>query len=149
MNIELKPIGFLRTDEKNIPRHWTVSEVEGTLIIDEKYLEGCKDIKAGQRIVVLFYFHQSPEFTPDQLSQTPPNRSEKIGVFSICSPIRPNPIGMSVLDVLGIENNAIHTKGVDMVDGTTHSGYQTLCTGQDWCPVAPEPERILHPATRL
>ena len=118
MNIELKPIGFLRTDEKNIPRHWTVSAVEGTLIIDEKYLEGCKDIKAGQRIVVLFYFHQSPEFTPDQLSQTPPNRSEKIGVFSICSPIRPNPIGLSVLDVLGLENNAIHVRRVDMVDGT-------------------------------
>ena len=118
MKIELKPIGFLRTDEKNIPRHWTVSAVEGTLIIDEKYLEGCKDIKAGQRIVVLFYFHQSPEFTPDQLSQTPPNRSEKRGVFSICSPLRPNPIGLSVLDVLGLENNAIHVRRVDMVDGT-------------------------------
>jgi len=118
MKIELRPIGFLRTDETNIPRHWTVSEVEGTLIIDEKYLEGCEDIKAGQRIVVLFYFHQSPGFTPDDLSQMPPNRSEKMGVFSICSPIRPNPIGMSVLDVLSVENNAIHAKGVDMVDGT-------------------------------
>ena len=118
MMIEWKPIGFLRTDEKNIPRHWTVSEVEGTLIIDEKYLEGCKDIKAGQRIVVLFFFHQSPGFTPDDLSQTPPSRSERIGIFSICSPIRPNPIGMSVLDVLGVENNVIHVKGVDMVNGT-------------------------------
>jgi tRNA-Thr(GGU) m(6)t(6)A37 methyltransferase TsaA len=118
MKIEWKPIGFLRTDEKNIPRHWTVSEVEGTLIIDEKYLEGCKDINAGQRIVAIFHFHQSPGFTPDYLSQTPPNQSEKRGVFSICSPIRPNPIGMSVLDVLGVENNTIHVKGVDMVDGT-------------------------------
>lgn len=112
------PIGFLRTDEKSIPRHWTVSEVEGTLIIDEKYLEGCKDIKAGQRIVVLFFFHQSSGFTPGDLSQTPPNQSDKRGVFSICSPIRPNPIGLSVLDVLGVENNAIYVKRVDMVDGT-------------------------------
>ena len=118
MMIEWKPIGFLRTNEKNVPRHWTVSEVEGTLIIDEKYLEGCKDIKTGQRIVVLFFFHQSPGFTPDDLSQTPPSRSERIGIFSICSPIRPNPIGLSVLDVLGVEKISIHVKGVDMVNGT-------------------------------
>ena len=72
MKIDVKPIGFLHTDETAIPRHWTVSEVEGTLIIDEAYREGCKDIQAGQRIVALFHFHQSPPFTPEYLSQTPP-----------------------------------------------------------------------------
>ena len=48
----------------------------------------------------------------------PPHRTESRGVFSLCSPIRPNPIGMSVLEVLGVERNRIHVKRVDLLDGT-------------------------------
>jgi tRNA (Thr-GGU) A37 N-methylase len=39
-------------------------------------------------------------------------------VFAICSPIRPNPIGMSVLEVLGVRGASIDVKGLDMLDGT-------------------------------
>ena len=118
MSIELKPIGFVRTDAKEIPRHWSISDVEGTLVIDEKYLEGLKDIEPGQRIVVIFNFHRSPEFTSKFLRQTPPHREKEMGVFSICSPIRPNPIGMSILEVLGVEGTSIHVKRLDMQEGT-------------------------------
>lgn len=118
MKIELTPIGFVKTEAKSIPRHWTVSDVEGKIIINEKYKEGIRDIKAGQRIIVLFYFHQSPPFTPDILKQKPKHSDESKGVFSICSPVRPNPIGMSVVEVLGIEGSIIHIKGLDMIDGT-------------------------------
>ena len=118
MSIEMEPIGFVQTDAEKIPRHWSVSDVGGTLVIDEKYLHGLKDIRAGQRIVVIFHFHRSPKFTSQFLSQTPPHRGEQLGVFSICSPIRPNPIGMSVLEVLGREDNIIYVKGLDMQDGT-------------------------------
>ena len=118
MKIELAPIGFVRTDIEKVPRHWTVSDVEGTIVIDGQYREGLKDIKAGRRIVVLFYFHQSPRFTKDFLVQVPPQRTEQLGVFSICSPIRPNPLGMSVVEVLGVDGSIIHIKGLDMVDGT-------------------------------
>ncbi len=118
MSIELKPIGFVRTDAKEIPRHWSISDVEGTLVIDEKYLEGLKDIEPGQRIVVIFNFHRSPEFTSRFLRQTPPHRGKEMGVFSICSPIRPNPIGMSILEVLEVEGTTIHVKRLDMLEGT-------------------------------
>jgi tRNA (Thr-GGU) A37 N-methylase len=50
MKIELTPIGFVKTSIKNIPRHWTISDVEGRIVIDKKYKEGLRDIKAGQRI---------------------------------------------------------------------------------------------------
>ncbi|MBW1896493.1 MAG: tRNA (N6-threonylcarbamoyladenosine(37)-N6)-methyltransferase TrmO [Deltaproteobacteria bacterium] len=118
MSIDLKPIGFVQTDVGQVPRHWTVSDVEGKLVIDEAYLKGLRDIEAGQRIVVLFHFHQSPPFSSDFLTQKPPNREERLGVFSICSPIRPNPIGMSVLEVLGVEENVIRVRWLDMIDGT-------------------------------
>ena len=118
MKIELAPIGFVRTDIEKVPRHWTISDAEGTIVIDEQFREVLKDIQTGQRIVVLFYFHQSPRFTKDFLVQVPPQRTEQLGVFSICSPIRPNPLGMSVVEVLGVEDGIIHVKGLDMVDGT-------------------------------
>lgn len=118
MKIEFEPIGFVKTDVTEIPRHWTVSDAAGTIVIDEQYKEGLRDIKAGQRIVVLFYFHQSLQFTPDLLVQNPRHRNEQLGVFSICSPVRPNPIGMSVVEVLGIDGCTIRIKGLDMIDGT-------------------------------
>jgi tRNA-Thr(GGU) m(6)t(6)A37 methyltransferase TsaA len=118
MKIELKSIGFVKTETENVPRHWTISDAEGTIVIDKQFQEGLRDIKVGQRIVVLFYFHQSPRFTRDLLVQKPRHRNEHMGVFSICSPVRPNPLGMSVVEVLGIEGSIIHIKGLDMIDGT-------------------------------
>ncbi|MGQ9569665.1 MAG: tRNA (N6-threonylcarbamoyladenosine(37)-N6)-methyltransferase TrmO [Thermodesulfovibrionales bacterium] len=118
MKIEFKPIGFVKTDVPTVPRHWTISDVEGKLVIYEKYTEGLRDIQRGQSIIVIFHFHQSKEFELRHLIQTPPHRNEKLGVFSTCSPIRPNPIGISVLEVLGIEGNIIYVKGLDMIDGT-------------------------------
>ena len=118
MGIELRPIGFVRTDAREIPRHWSLSDVEGTLVIYEEYREGLRDIEAGQRIVVIFNFHRSPEFTSRLLRQTPPHRNREMGVFSICSPVRPNPIGMSILEVLGVVGTTVHVKRLDMLEGT-------------------------------
>jgi tRNA-Thr(GGU) m(6)t(6)A37 methyltransferase TsaA len=118
MSTEMQPIGFVRTDAQQVPRHWTVSDVKGSLVIDSRYQEGLRDIKKNQRIVVIFHFHRSPKFTSGLLRQTPPNRKEDLGVFSICSSRRPNPIGMSVLKVLDVRSNVIHVQGLDMIDGT-------------------------------
>ena len=118
MSIELRPIGFVCTDARELPRHWSVSDVEGTLIIGEEYSEGLRGIRAGQRIVVIFHFHRSPGFSSELLWQTSGQTGRESGVFSICSPVRPNPIGMSVLEVLGVRGASIDVKSLDMLDGT-------------------------------
>jgi tRNA-Thr(GGU) m(6)t(6)A37 methyltransferase TsaA len=118
MTIEMEPIGFVSTDAETIPRSWSVSDVKGTLVIDESYVEGLRDIKPGQRIYVIFHFHQSPDFTSQFMRISRPNREEKVGVFSTHSPFRPNPIGLSLLEVLGIDGNVVQVKGLDMLDGT-------------------------------
>jgi hypothetical protein len=48
MNIKLKPIGLIKTDGPTVPRHWTLSEVTGKIVIDEAYSKGMKDIQEGQ-----------------------------------------------------------------------------------------------------
>jgi tRNA-Thr(GGU) m(6)t(6)A37 methyltransferase TsaA len=128
------PIGFVHTDANSIPRHWTVSDVEGTLVIDARYLEGLKDIKPRQRIVVIFHFHQSHAFDESYLTQRPRHRKKPLGVFSICSPVRPNPIGMSVLEVLGINNNIVKVKGLDMLDGTPILDIKPCILDKHDCP---------------
>jgi len=118
MSIEMKPIGYVSTDAEAIPRCWVVSDVEGALVIDEAYSEGLRDIQPGQHIDVIFHFHESPEFTTEYMRITPPTRREEVGVFSTRSPFRPNPVGLSRLQVLGIDGSVIRVKGLDMLDGT-------------------------------
>ncbi len=93
-----------KTDAEKVPRSWRFSDLEGRLVIDEAYEEGLANIEPGQRIVVIFNFHESPAFSPDLLRQTPPHRRQgapgvdrSTGIFSICSPVRSNPRGMPVL----------------------------------------------------
>lgn len=118
MSIEMKPIGFVRTDAREVPRSWKVSDVKGTLEINEVFSDGLRDIKPGQRIYVIFHFHKSPEFSGQFMRIKPPAYDKKVGVFNTHSPFRPNPIGMSILDVLDIKGTVIHVKGLDMLDGT-------------------------------
>lgn len=118
MGIELTPIGFARVEAEEVPRNWRRSELEGALEIDDRYTGGLADIQPGERIVVIFNFHRSPGFSAELLRQTPPHTGKETGIFSICSPVRPNPIGMSVLKVLGVDGGTVRVKGLDMLDGT-------------------------------
>ncbi len=118
MTFSMKPIGFVYTDATEIPRHWSISNIEGRIVIDSAYMAGLSDIQRGKRIIVIFCFHKSPAFEPGLLKQTPPHRDRPLGVFSICSPRRPNLIGLSVLEVLHIEGRVIGVKGLDMLNQT-------------------------------
>ena len=116
--INFKPIGYVKVDKTYIPKHYNDSSLIGKIIINDKYLSGLKDIKTDSCIVVLFYFHKSPDFTEDFLRRVPPHGDREMGVFSICSPVRPNPIGLSILKVIEINRNVLTVKHIDMLDGT-------------------------------
>ena len=88
------------------------------MVIDEEYSEGLRGIGPGQRIVVIFHFHRSPGFSPEYLRQTSGQDGREAGVFSLCSPIRPNPVGMSVLEVLGVRGANVDVRRLDALDGT-------------------------------
>lgn len=118
MQITLSPIGYLRTEQTELPRHWSVSEERGRIELDPQYAAGLQGIEAGQEIVVLFAFHRSEAFSPELLVQRPPHSDHERGVFATCSPRRPNPIGLSVLRVLEISETALEVARIDMVDGT-------------------------------
>ena len=116
--ISMEPIGYISTNVEIIPRTWQISDVEGSLIIDERYGEGLENIKPGQRIYVIFHFHKSPIFEQKYLRIRRPHHDRETGVFSTHSPIRPNPLGLSILEVVAVDGNMVHVKGLDMMDGT-------------------------------
>ena len=128
------PIGTVRHEASSVPRHWSVSTLEGDLVIDPIYMEGLRSIRAGDRMMVLFHFHRSTPFEPGLLVQRPPHRQTDMGVFSICSPRRPNPIGLSVVEVLAVQANTLRVKGLDMFDGTPIIDLKPFVTRAADCP---------------
>ncbi len=75
-----------------------------------------EDLSTFSHIWVLFVFDQNPNWRPKVL---PPFGSDKRrGVFATRSPHRPNPIGMSVLQLHGIDGLTLHVSGLDILDGT-------------------------------
>jgi len=120
MKVTMRPVGFVRTKARQIPKHFSISRVEGELVIYEAYRDGLEGVSPGDRIVVLFWFHKSKPFAPAHLKQYPrgDRRRRKRGVFNLCSPIRPNAIGLSVVHVLEKKGTTLRVRGIDMLDGT-------------------------------
>jgi len=90
---------------------------ESRIVLDPTLTEGLTSLEPGQRIMVVFYFHRSQNF---DLLQHPrgDKSSPRRGVFALRSPRRPNPIGVTVVDLVAIEGNVLRVRGLDAIDGT-------------------------------
>lgn len=119
MQIAYEPIGFVHspiTDAAEAPRFFTVSDIAGTIEILEPFREGLKGLASGDRIIVLFHFHLAPS---GELIQCRRGTGEPTGVFNLCSPVRPNPIGLSVLTIRDMgDDGVLRVEGLDMIDKT-------------------------------
>jgi len=120
MEIALTPVGTMHCGISKIvdaPKNYSESAETGRLEIFPRYLEALEGIRVGQTIVVLFWLHEARR---DILKVYPRgDRSRGLrGVFATRSPIRPNPIALSELKVLRIQDNVIEVAGVDVIDGT-------------------------------
>lgn len=117
---QLKIIGVLHgdlTSRQQAPKNFDESDHTGTLEIYPPYCDALDGITAGQTIVVLFWLHLSNR---EVLKLYPRgDRSRGLhGVFATRSPARPNPIAISELKVLAVEDTRILVKGLDILDGT-------------------------------
>jgi tRNA (adenine37-N6)-methyltransferase len=119
MSIVLKPIGVVRspfTDTTQIPKGCGARHVaEGTLEIDVAYEAGLADIDGFSHLYVIWIFDRVDGF---DLVAHPPNDDRPHGVFATRSPRRPNPLGLTVVELLGRNGRVLRVRGVDMLDGT-------------------------------
>jgi tRNA-Thr(GGU) m(6)t(6)A37 methyltransferase TsaA len=119
MEILVRPIGYLRTpftETAQIPRGVGATHTsEGTIEILPELREGLRDIEGFSHLYVIWLFHRASGY--DLLSR-PPTDDREHGVFATRSPRRPNPIGLTVVRLLGRTEASLRVRGVDMLDGS-------------------------------
>jgi tRNA-Thr(GGU) m(6)t(6)A37 methyltransferase TsaA len=90
-------------------------KAEGVIEVLPEFVDGLLDIEGFSHLYVLWVFDRSDGFS---LRATPPTDDRPHGVFATRSPRRPNPIGLTVVELQGREGNRLQVRGIDMLDGT-------------------------------
>jgi len=114
-----RPIGYVRSPYKStqeIPKGLGAKhEAEGVFEILPELETGLTDIEGFSHLIVIWLFDRSQGF---DLLGTPPSDNRPHGVFATRSPRRPNPIGLTIVELLRRDGRMVHVRGVDMLDGT-------------------------------
>src|SRR6516162_8323316 len=114
-----RPIGYVRSpysETSKVPKGLGAKhEAEGALVILPEFGEGLKDIEGFSHLYVIWCFDRAEGA---ELTAHPPCDDRTHGVFATRSPMRPNPIALTVVELLGRNGNELLVRGVDMLDGT-------------------------------
>jgi tRNA (adenine37-N6)-methyltransferase len=114
-----RAIGFVSSPYKDagqVPKGLGAKhEADGVLTILPEFELGLTDIEGFSHLVVLWEFDRADGFA---LLGTPPSDNRPHGVFATRSPRRPNPIGLTIVELRRREGIELQVRGVDMLDGT-------------------------------
>jgi len=115
----MKPIGTIHTPFNTLEdmpiQPKGAEEVIGTVELEEQYIEGLADLEGFSHIYLLYQFHMAQRTA---LTVTPFMDNRPRGVFATRSPLRPNHIGISIVKIIGVEQNIITVQGIDILNGT-------------------------------
>ena len=118
MEFLFKPIGFVENDVHPFEDvNW--GEVESRIRVLDEFADGLFGLDDYNYLEVFFLFHLS-SWSSDHLYVHPHGRADLplVGGFSTHSPVRPNPIGFSIVKLVSCEGNVLHVLGLDAYDGT-------------------------------
>ena len=125
--IQLRPIGFVRRDaaREDVRARW--EELESEIEVLEPYAPGLEGVDGFSHLIVLTYLHEVDQAGRGTLRVKPRgllrfgltlDELPTVGVFACDSPVRPNPIGVSVVRLLGRKGRMLRVRGLDAFDGT-------------------------------
>jgi tRNA-Thr(GGU) m(6)t(6)A37 methyltransferase TsaA len=116
MEIKIKPIGFVKNDVKE-QRFGNWNDVVSEIILDKEYEEALDGIEDYSHINVVFWMNEVKtckiKYQPQGNKGVP-----VVGIFACRCPVRPNPIGITTVELLERKNNAIKVKGLDVINNT-------------------------------
>jgi len=110
-------IGTIHTPWKTrqeCPKRGSTDGPVCTIVIDERWREGLTGLAGHQRVQVLYWMDRARR---DLVLQTP-FQKETRGTFALRSPVRPNPIASSLVELVSVEGNSVQVRGLDCLDGT-------------------------------
>jgi tRNA-Thr(GGU) m(6)t(6)A37 methyltransferase TsaA len=115
----IEPIGIIHTQFRvieNMPIQPTgAGDVTGTVELLPELADGLRDLDGFSHVILLYYFHEAKR---TNLLVTPFLDRRERGVFATRAPVRPNHIGMSVVELVAVEDNVLTVRGIDVLDGT-------------------------------
>ena len=117
MKINYESIGYVESEYNESSPREQIRDRESRIILDPQFSEGLKGLEPGQRLMVLFHFDRIKEYQPHQHPRGDRDRPKK-GVFAIRTPRRPNPIGVTVVEILAIEGQCVTVTGLDAFNGS-------------------------------
>ena len=115
--ITFNPIGYVESDFNAPARPEIMAAAESRVVLGPEFVEGLTGLKAGQRVMVVFHFHLVQSYALLQHPRGDRSRPRR-GVFALHTPYRPNPIGVTVVDLLSVEGNVLRVRGLDALNGT-------------------------------
>ena len=86
-----------------------------TIVLDERWRAALTNLAEHKRVQVLYWMHQARR---DLVLQTPLRTGRTTGSFALRSPVRPNPIASSVVELVNVDGLILHVRGLDCLDGT-------------------------------
>ncbi len=127
MNICFDPIGYVNTQHSDEEIRKAGGDLISQIIIKEEYMEGLTGLEGYSHLFVISYLNKLRDFEigvlrvkPRRLTRYGLSLEElpEVGVFAIDSPARPNPIGLTLVEIIKIDKNVITVKGLDLFNGT-------------------------------
>ncbi len=115
--ITYRAIGHVENDFYDPTTPEKIRAAESRIILDPTLTRGLKGLNPGQQIMVVYFFHRSEGYDLCQHPRGDRDRSRR-GVFALCSPRRPNPIGVTVVELVAIAGNVLRVRGLDAINGT-------------------------------
>ncbi|HVN19644.1 MAG TPA: tRNA (N6-threonylcarbamoyladenosine(37)-N6)-methyltransferase TrmO [Dongiaceae bacterium] len=117
-----KAIGYVGSPYRNtaeVPKGLGAKhDTEGVLEILPQYELGLTDIEGFSHLLIFWVFDRSIEDETCDLVGTPPSDNRPHGVFATRSPRRPNPIGLTVVELMARDGSRLRVRGIDMLDRT-------------------------------
>jgi tRNA (adenine37-N6)-methyltransferase len=119
MEFVMHPIGEIHTpfvDKRDTPIQPSRSTARGEIEVYPAYAAGLRDLDGFSHIILLYVFHRS--YDDYRLIVTPFLDHEERGLFATRYPARPNPIGLSIVQLLAVHDHILEIEGADMLNGT-------------------------------
>ncbi len=119
MTITLKPIGTIFSPFESIAgmpiQPKGAAGIKGSIELEPEYLAGLSDLEGFSHLILIYHLHRITDY---KLSVIPFLDTVHRGIFATRSPRRPNAIGISVVELTGIEGNTLHIERIDVLNKT-------------------------------
>lgn len=119
MKVEFNSIGFIRNSIENKKDTNWGSDIS-QIVLDSPYEPGLTGLSEFSHLIVVYYLDQAKFVMDKHLIRRPQNREDMpmVGILSQRAKDRPNPIGITSVEIVSVENNMITVKGLDAINHT-------------------------------